>query len=107
MQQYSGSSNQSSTVFFTAPPGDASVYQVHLQLTMTGTGDDTQVRVFKNVSTEISHVGGEQGDYITDTVHVLLSADDELSFTVVVDGTFSWVLQLRLVKVLDELAPLE
>jgi hypothetical protein len=106
MQNYSGSSNLSPTVFFTAPPGDASVYMVSVYLTVTGTGDDVTASILKN-GHGVFGLGAEQDDDAFQSYNVLLSENDELKVSVSVNGTFSWSLQLRLVKILDELAPLE
>lgn len=105
MQNYSGSSNLSTTVFFTAEVEGSHVYQVSAFATATGSGDGVTVNILRN-----GHVlggpGGEPGDYIFDSLNVLLTNGDELSFNVDVDGSVSWQLQLRLVRILDELNPL-
>lgn len=109
MQNYLGSSNKSETVFFTAETQGTHVYQISGYLTVTGTGDDVTVRLFRNGNSNGLgwNLSGEQGEYLFSYIDVVLTDGDELSFDVNVDGAFSWDLQLRLVRILDELASLE
>jgi hypothetical protein len=106
MQNHTGTSSLSETVFFTPEVEGTHVYQVSGYLTVTGTGDGVNFN-FKRNGTSLGGASGEQGDYTFFSTNVILSSGDELSLTVGVTGTFSWQLQLRLIRILDELAPLE
>lgn len=106
MQNYSSSSNLSNAVFFTASPGDTSVYLVSGHLSATGSGDGVNFAIKRN-GQNLLGTGGDSGDYIFSALNTVLSEGDELSVLVNVDGSFSCSLDLRLVKLSDELAPLE
>lgn len=106
MQNHTGSTDLEETVFFTSELEGSHVYLVSGYMTVTGTGDGVDVHIFRN-GQNIQTIGGEQGDYIFAAEEAILSQGDELSFSVDVTGTFAWSLELRLVRMLDELAPLE
>lgn len=110
MQTHNGSLSLGQTTFFTHPPIDDSVYQISMYLTVSGSGDGVTVNLFKNGTIGYGQVSGQNSTpnvHSDRTFHILLSEYDELSFSVQVDGTFTWSLELRLVRILDELTPLE
>ena len=105
MINYSGSSPLSQTTFFTAQITGAHVYSVFATLSASGTnGKNVSVLIRRNGQRIISSFGIEVGDQPdTEEFSAELTDGDTLSVQVTSESGVSWNLNLRLVRILDEL----
>lgn len=105
MVNYSQSTSLSQTTFFTAQVTGAHVYEVYATLSASGTGgNNADVTIRRNGQRVVSSFGIEVGDQPETVSGVAeLTNGDTLTVQVNSESGVSWNLNLRLVRILDEL----